>query len=163
MIGCMLSTLIAQNFFTLRAFQTNILYPCHLPRQPDFCFLLRCSTRFVCKAPASKVHGITHKPVNVQSLNNRLMQKRSTTSLHPQYLYEALHYFDSCYSQVNEPGYEDVFLYYTSMSGMCFYAVQYSTAIKYADTLEKKLAPHITAIFTKKHGNVREYPFHSGG
>ena len=88
--------------------------------------------------------GISSKPVNVQ-FKQSVDAKKEYYILHPQYLYEALHYFDSCYSQVNEPGFEDVFLYYTSMSGMCFYSVQYSMAIKYADTLEKKLAPHIAS------------------
>lgn len=87
--------------------------------------------------------GISSKPVDAQ-FKQSVDAKREYYILHPQYLYQALHYYDSCYSHVSEPGFEDVFLYYTSMSGICFYAEQYSMAIKYADTLEQKLATHIT-------------------
>lgn len=109
-------------------------------------FLLLASLlyTFCLQSSCEQSNGITHKPVNTE-FKQSVDAKKDYYTLHPQYLYEALHYFDSCYSQVNEPGFEDVFLYYTSMSGMCFYSEQYSMAIKYADTLEKKLAPHIAS------------------
>lgn len=88
--------------------------------------------------------GISQKPVNTQ-FKQAVDARKEYYILHPQQLYEAMHYYDSCYSHVNEPGFEDVFLYYTSMSGICYYAEQFSMAVKYADTLEQKLSPHITA------------------
>ena len=87
--------------------------------------------------------NISQKPVDAQ-FKKSVDARKEFYTLHPQQLYDALHYYDSCYRQVDEPGFEDAFLYYTSMSGISFYAEQYSMAVKYADTLEKKLAPHIT-------------------